>query len=388
VGRAAVHDNYNFNPTRTSRNAQVKYLEKWLQFQKSRPQQVPTHLPGPQDQVVQTTCFNFTNQLHSLVSDPALFGNLDNLDINVDDPYGKYVPPNGLLSTVNSGQWYNSAYCHEVKDPSKYFMVLIIFACDETHLQKGGKASSWPLLFTTSILNQKTRNLPIAWRMLGYINDLSLLQSAAEDKNLSQEVNAERLHAIFKTILATVIEAQQSGALDNIPLIFGDDTKLVNLKVPLIFIIGDMQGGDKICCTACNYSNKLHRLCCKCNVRGGESGDPLVQCKKSNMVRIMQLVKDNRQDILDDFNQYNVDNAWFDVSYGGCRFGIFSAVCPIELLHALESGIIPDCLTILFKDEFRPALKGELDSLVRHLTFYPRQRFASSGSNPCMPRLL
>jgi hypothetical protein len=31
-GRAAAHDNYNFNPTRTSRNAQVKYLEKCLQF--------------------------------------------------------------------------------------------------------------------------------------------------------------------------------------------------------------------------------------------------------------------------------------------------------------------------------------------------------------------
>jgi hypothetical protein len=291
--------------------------------------------------------------------------------------------------TVNSGQWYNSAYRHEVKDPSKDFMMSIIFACNERHLQKGGKASSWPLLFTTSILNQKTRNLPaIAWRTLGYINDLSLLQSAAEDKNLSQEVKAERLHAILKTIPATVIEAQQSGALDNIPLIFGDDTKVVNLKVPVIFIIGDMQGGDKICCTACNYSNKLHCLCCKCNVCGDESGNPLVQCKKIHMVRIMQLVKDNRQDILDNFNQYNVDNAWFNVSYGGCRFGIISAARPIEPLHALENGIIPDCLTILYKDEIRPALKGELDSLVRHLTFYPHQRFASSGSNPCMPRLL
>jgi hypothetical protein len=77
-GRNVAHNNYNFNPTRTSRNAQVKYLEKWLQFQKFHPQQVPTHLPGPGDQVVQTTCFNFTDQLYSLVSDRALFGNLNN----------------------------------------------------------------------------------------------------------------------------------------------------------------------------------------------------------------------------------------------------------------------------------------------------------------------
>jgi hypothetical protein len=83
---------------------------------------------------------------------------------------------------LNSGQWYNSAYRHQVKDPAKDFMMPIIFACDETHLRKGGKVASWPLLFTTSILEQKTRNLPIAWNMLGYINDLSLLQSSVQDK--------------------------------------------------------------------------------------------------------------------------------------------------------------------------------------------------------------
>ena len=53
-------------------------------------------------------------------------------------------------------------------------------------------------------------------------------------------------------------------------------------------------------------------------MRGEESSDPLVQSKKIRMVKMMQLVKDNKQDILDDFNQYNVHNAWFDVSYGGC----------------------------------------------------------------------
>jgi hypothetical protein len=191
-----------------------------------------------------------------LISDQVLFGNLDNLDVNVDDPFRKFVPPNGLLSTVNSGQRYNMAYRHKVKDPSKDFMMPIIFACDKTHLQKGEKAASWPLLFTTSILNQKARNLPIAWRTLGYINDLSLIQSSAHDKNLSKELKAERLHAIFKTLLA---------------------------------------------------------------------------------------------------------------------------FCPIEPLHSLENGIIPDCLTILFKNEMHPALKAELDGLVRRLRLLLGQRFANSG---------
>jgi hypothetical protein len=162
-GCAAQHDNCDFNPQRSSQNAQVKYIKNWLQCQNSCPQQIPTMLPGPVEQVMQTTCFNFTNQLHLLASDQSLFAtNLDNLNVNhADVPFGKYVPPkSGLLSTTNLGQWYNTAYCHEVKNPAKYFLMAIIMACDKTHLQKGGKASSWPHLFTTSILNQKVRNLP------------------------------------------------------------------------------------------------------------------------------------------------------------------------------------------------------------------------------------
>jgi hypothetical protein len=386
--RFARQQNYDFMPDRCSRSAHMKQLEKWLQCKKARPQEIPTMLPGRADQVVETTCFNFTQQLKTLVSDKALFGTLENLDVNADDRFGKYVSPNGLLSTINSGQWYNNAYRHKVKDPAKDFLMPIIMACDETYLRKGGKASSWPLLFTTSILNQENRNLPIAWRTLGYINDLSLIESAAEAREHSKELKAERLHSIFRTILASLIKAQQAGALDDISLSLGDETKRVNLKVPVSFIIGDMQGGDKICCSSCCYSNKLSRLCRKCNVRGDESGDPLIQCKRISMVKMMQLVQDDRQDILDQFNQYNVYNAWYDVSYGGCRFGIFSAACPIEPLHSLENGIIPDCLSILFKDEMSTSQKPQLDRIVRRLTLLPRQRFASSGAEPSMPRLL
>jgi hypothetical protein len=91
----------------------------------------------------------------------------------------------------------------------------------------------------------------------------------------SKDLKAERLHSIFKTILATLIEAQQVGAFDHIPLLLGDETKRLNLKVPVILIIGDMQVGDQICCTTCHYSNKLDQLCRECNVRGNLSGDPL-----------------------------------------------------------------------------------------------------------------
>ncbi len=53
------------------------------------------------------------------------------------------------------------------------------------------------------------------------------------------------------------------------------------------------------------------------------------------MVKIMELVRQNRYNILKEINQYNVHSAWFDVDYGGYHFVIFSDTTPVELLHAL-----------------------------------------------------
>ena len=63
---------------------------------------------------------------------------------------------------------------------------------------------------------------------------------------------------------------------------------------------------------------------------------------------IQDLVTQNCTDNLKELNQYHVQNAWFKVDFGGCPFGIFSAACPVEPLHALENGIIADVSILPF----------------------------------------
>ena len=149
-----------------------------------------------------------------------------------------------------------------------------------------------------------------------------------------------------------------------------------------------MQGGDKISCTSASYRNTMRWMCRKCNVKGSDAGNPFIECQRMSMVKIIDLVRRNQHDILNNINQYNVHSAWFDVDYGGCRFGIFSAATPVEPLHALENGLITDCVRILFEEEMTTKQKSQLDVLVRRLTRLPRQRYASSGAEPSMPRLL
>ena len=92
---------------------------------------------------------------------------------------------------------------------------------------------------------------------------------------------------------------------------------------------------------------------------------------------------------LHNLNQYCVNNAWFKVDFGGCPYGIFSAACPVEPLHAVENGLITTCLKILFEELIRsPSQKASLDFLAKQLPKLPRQRYASSGACKSMPRLL
>ena len=372
-----------------TRSSLIHQLENWMpHMQRCKPHQVDVLLPTANNpQRVQITVFDFKTQLLSLLNDKFLFENISNLDINPNDPFGKYRAPNRILRTINSGHRYQLAYQNLIKDEKKEFLLPIIFACDETKVSSQGKTSCWPLLFTTTILNKKSRNLPIAWRPLGYIYDTSLLLSQNEEKRMGVPLKYKRLHKILDTILASYVACQNDDSLHHTTLHLGCESKMVNLKVPCFFIIGDMQGGDKMCCSAPVYMDKLNRLCRKCNVKGSESGDPFVQCQKIVSNRIRHLVESRNRVELQKLNQYCVKNAWFKVDFGGCPYGIFSAACPVEPLHSLENGIIADCLKILYKKLSCEDL-AQLDVLARRLTLLPRQRYSSSGSDKSMPRLL
>ncbi len=72
------------------------------------------------------------------------------------------------------------------------------------------------------------------------------------------------LFKLYSVALQSFTEVQQQGAMDNIYLALGDKAKIVNLKIPLAFIIGDNQVGDLIVGHTCSYGIKatyISRTC-------------------------------------------------------------------------------------------------------------------------------
>ena len=80
------------------------------------------------------------------------------------------------------------------------------------------------------------------------------MDSKQERAHQSKEYKGNWLHAIFCTVLESFIEVQNLGLLNNIALTPGAIEQVVNLRIPVIFVIGDMHGGDKMCCSLSGYS--------------------------------------------------------------------------------------------------------------------------------------
>ena len=121
----AAHNGYSFQPKQITRKAHIAQLKTWLNLSPlCYPHQIMTKLPVKPNnppKIVPVTTFNFIVQLASLLFDSNLFNNIDNLDVNPKNPFGKYKTIRCKLSTINSGQCYHEAYMNMVKDPLNDF---------------------------------------------------------------------------------------------------------------------------------------------------------------------------------------------------------------------------------------------------------------------------
>ena len=154
----------------------------------------------------------------------------------------------------------------------------------------------------------------------------------------------------FETVFHSYKEAQKDGALDGVPLTLGNKTKIVNLKVPLAFIIGDIQGSDGICGRSAYYLKVAKYICCMCDATPAVYiSKEMDNCKLLVMEDIRQLCLNKDEEKLESMLQSVNYQAFFDIDYGGSPGGVFTAACPPEALHLLENGLVLHCLKQLFE---------------------------------------
>ena len=192
----------------------------------------------PSLNAVKVTNFNFAAQLYSLLGDEELMRE-ENLI------YGKdiYFREDDHVAShqygdINTGEWWlrtQRSLCRNAID----VLCPIIIYIDTTYVKsKAAEAIS----FTIGLFNSSTRNNPRAWRNLGMIPGKlkDLIPQGKYNQSQKGEIRLNDWHYVCKILLADFRVLQHDDGLDF--ELFG---KSCVLHIPLIFIVGDIEGHDK-----------------------------------------------------------------------------------------------------------------------------------------------
>jgi Plavaka transposase len=149
--------------------SQLGAIAKWVGMEHMHPSVVEVQLPGLRaTDTISVTTFDFTSQFHSLPSDKEL--NIPgNLGINQQDPFTRYMPPDGRLGECLSGSWDNNAWDHMEANTDWNFMIPIVLYIDKTKLSLTGKLTLFPVTMSLSMFTEVTRHQSRAWRTVGLI---------------------------------------------------------------------------------------------------------------------------------------------------------------------------------------------------------------------------
>ena len=267
--KEAYQAGYDFSPTTRTFQGQVKKIEKSFKMEKMRPVPRRFTLPGDELPVV-TPTFDFLAMLFSLFNDKEL-NQLDNLCVNKNNPFGRYVPEDGLLGEMNSGEVYNTAYDNRINDPDTDFLLPVPFFMDSTTVSQNGNLKSFPVMMSTSIFNQDTRNKSSAWRPIGFITQLDTNSSSANRKRLKSQDKLQsykRFNMCVKIALESFVEAQQTDALEGVLLRLGPYVKKVNIKLVLMIVHGDLEEADQLTGRTGTYDSRTQqRMSPHCDIR-------------------------------------------------------------------------------------------------------------------------
>jgi hypothetical protein len=266
---------------------------------KKAPSNTTTPTPIPQSSIfVDVPVFEFRAQLMDLLSD-GLFHDIDNLVVNrtsdITDLFHPYrvVPGITQLDEVMTGSWYQQVVRFLPKfDPTNEFILPIITYGDGTPVDKMGKHSVEPWIFTTPLINQSARNLPYSWRMMGMRPDIdcgSKLANTRSDGNRKGR-SMRNGHACMEVLLRELFQVMKEGFPFNLRI--GNHIRKVTIRPVHAFTIGDAKSGDFIAGRYGGHNTK--RMCRACYCTYEESEEHNHPCKWVEIEHVLPLLQITR----------------------------------------------------------------------------------------------
>jgi hypothetical protein len=285
---------------------------------------------------------SFKEMFYSLLNDKELM-NPNNLLIDETDIFDESIgitqkETSKVYNDIDTGSVYKKGreiYLNTHGDT----LCPIIFFIDKTHTDVNGRLCLEPIRFTLGIFNRETRNNPKAWRTLGYIPDQAQMKKC---KPLEKAID---YHHIMEIILEDFKKSQKERIQWTLEL---NDNKrhTVFFKIPVLFIIGDTEGHDKISGRFTSRAN-IKRLCRCCNIPFEETDNPQFKFKLHKHKTVMEQVSKGTTESLRKISMHKLSNAWADVDFCDPERGLYGALCG-DLMHCLQHGLFMYLIQMLF----------------------------------------
>ena len=297
----------------------------------------------PSMNAVAVTTFNFVAQLYSILSDEELM-QPKNL-IYGDNPFERVTDHTGdhCFNDIETSEWFLKTQRSMCINPNDVLVPICLYI-DKTYVRaKPAEAISFCLL----IHKRNIRSTATAWRNLGMIPGKlgDLIPNRKFPVAKLGEMRLNDWHYVVNHILTIsgFKDAQMQDGLE-----WEINGKKCRLRIPIMYIVGDIEGHDKVCSRKSGHSKKMKGVTHSCKVRRHECGIVNTECEPFNTNEIKSK-QDTCQDYLNDMTEKDqaraelkylgfyaeVKNAFFGLDYGYSVHGTHGAVA-ICLLHTFK----------------------------------------------------
>ena len=295
----------------------------------------------PSGKEVTLVLHDFSQMLYSLLTDETIMTD-ENLLFCDNDPYA--VPPKqpDFYADVNTGSCYRQAHIKMCTVAGRDVLLPIILFIDKTVTDLHGNLSLEPVSFTLGIFTRQLRNQARAWRPLGYVQNQSLHPS---EGGLGVSTD---YHFMLKEIFKSFSEVQSTEGV-KWDLFYRGKVYHVVFKLPVLFIIGDTEGHDKMVGKFLNRTKLVKRLCRYCNTPNEQSDDPFYKYCYVNQAEVEKYLTTRNLEALQEMSMHPLPNgnAFHALIYADDKRGVHGAT-PAEILHMILLGLFKYACSQLF----------------------------------------
>jgi hypothetical protein len=330
----AVRDKVFITTTYRSRDNAMKHFADRFELSTMYPS-FKTQ-PSPDGRVYPVVVHDAKAMIESLLYSPLMDDMSNLLFPNPENPLEGPPPMSDILADVDTGRAYRRAHTLLCTEPHHLLCGIILYI-DKIATDRHGHLSLEPVYFTLTMFNRKTRNKPQAWRPLGYIPNLGLQSKAESAHAMKKEDKIQLYHDVLRKILAPLGKLQDEGGLP-FCLHYNGVSHHVLLKLPILYIVGDTEGHDRLCGRYNSRAHGVARLCRHCTTPTLETSNLDYAWDLIVPQDITSLVDAQDYAGLKKISQHYVRNAFYDgICLGGHPNGVHS-ITPGEPLHVLDLG--------------------------------------------------